>query len=300
MTKTIRKVVLILIVAVSLLTGCGRTNTDHGTSTSQVTAEGTLANVAATETPLYGAFEAGWQASLGSGGSFPPPPLILPTPLGKGAAALSTPNWNCANVTASGDLSDPDDDGIPANGRFAGTCTITKTGLGTLSWNLNFTVQDTNNNDPLSGLKTNGSISWELKDKWEVKWTASEHSVQRSSLSYKLVYKGGWEYTDYIDPNQSGAMSYDLSGNWTPDNQNINFAHVWSDGGTIQMHGKVSSSGDCTANADFGFEVHFNKNGCADRGQMQYSGNDCSGRVCDASVSWSSCNGPYSSSGGCR
>ena len=295
------------LLTLVLLAGCGGSGANgsggngSGGGSSQASAEAALNNVVVSETPLYNAFVSTAYASIGTGGVFPALPVVLPSPLNKDAAPLAVYAWDCSGVQASGDLSDPDDDGIPANGRYQGSCTVTETGTGTFSWHLDLSIQDVDNTDPKAGFTSSGNVSWELQGKWKIEWSASEHSVRRNqSGGYDLTYEGGWAYTDYSDSSNDGSINYNLDGTWTPDDPNASFEDVWTGPGTLAMNGKVSASNDCAVDANFSFNLHFNGDGCADRGQISYSGNDCQAHSCNVTASWSSCNGPYQASGGCQ
>jgi len=300
-----KKLYPLFLVLLLALAGCGGNSSNSSSDSSNAaSADAALANITASEVPLYKSFYA---TTLAATYGFPIIPVPPPAPLATGAAPLAVYSWNCTDVQPSGDLSDPDDDGIPADGHYQGECTVTETTTGTYSWQLDFSMKDADNADPKAGFSSDGSITWAFKsvdgsESWQVTWTATEHSAKlNSSGSYDLVYKGSWQYTDNADPSNNTQIEYDFSGTWTPDNPNADFADIW-ESGSFDVSGSVTITGSsCTAEVDTAsFDIHFDSNGCADRATIHYTGSDCDGETCDATASWSSCNGTVTVTGGCQ
>jgi len=291
---------------VLLLAACNQQNSTSSGAGS-VDIENAYAVINASQAPLYRAFVAESQASIATGGQFPAPPIFLPAlvPLGGGA---STPvaqgfSWTCTGVQSSGDLSDPDHDGIPTNAHYTGHCTVNDPQAGTFSWSLDFYIADAANSDPRAGFRSHGSVVWEAAGEGKMTWTITHHDVvkQANSAAYDLTYEGKWQYQDYQDSSNDGSISYDLSGTWTPDNPSASsFIDLWNSG-TLDVSGSVTfSGGGCTTTTNLSFNLHYDDSGCADRGSVSYSGQDCDGHACNVAASWQSCNGPYSVSGSCQ
>ena len=316
MSKVLKKLLAISFLLALALVACnqqspgsngGGGGNGGGSGSSNVGIEEAYAAINASQAPLYRAFVATGKASLASNGYFPVPPVILPAPVplgnGAGAPVAQGFNWTCTGVQSSGNLSDPDRDGIPTNAHYTGHCTVSDPQSGTVNWTLDFYIADAANNDPRAGFRSHGSIVWEVAGQGKLTWTITHHDVVKrtNSTVYDLTYEGSWRYEDYQDGSNDGSISYDLSGTWTPDDPNAaNFIDLWGSG-TLALDGSVTfKDSSCTATVDLSFNLHFDANGCADHGSVSYNGQDCDGHACNVSASWQSCNGPYTLSGGCR
>ncbi|WP_457636860.1 hypothetical protein [Oceanithermus sp.] len=289
---------ILLLTGLLSLVAC---NQQTGSNTSNTaSSEEALSSVITSEAPVNAAFVATATASAQRGAILPLPPFLLAGPFYTASLTLTTYTWNCQGVTASGDLSDPDADGIPASAHYSGSCSVSADGT-TYTWTLNYDLQDTNNADPLSGFSASGELTWEASGQAKLVWTIDKHEVTKAGSGYDLTYQGSWEYTDYTDSSNNTNASYNFSGTWTPDDPNGDcLADVFDRAGTINLSGSIDVSGSCTANVTFNpINVHLNDDYCADSGNISVSGTDCNGNTC-ATVSWSSCAGPYQGSTSCN
>ena len=126
-----------------------------GGQPSSASAEDAAEIVSQTYSVLYGL---NWALSQ-TGAPLPTPPI--PSPLGalgptpQTLRPQDTVTWNCTGVNVSGDASDPDSDGVPANATYNARCTYAYTGGGgsaSWTWEMrNLNVQDPNNSDPYAG-----------------------------------------------------------------------------------------------------------------------------------------------------
>lgn len=310
-SKLLRKFLVTTLLLATVLAACnGQTPNNGGNGgggSNNVDIEEAYAAINASQAPLYRAFVAAGQASIATNGQFPAPPIILPAlvPLGSGANAPAAQgfDWSCSGVQSSGDLSDPDHDGIPADAHYTGHCTVSDPQSGTINWTLDFYIADAANDDPLAGFRSHGSVVWEAVGQGKLTWTITHHDVvkQANSAAYDLTYEGGWRYEDYQDGSNDGSISYDLGGTWTPADPNAaNFIDLWGSG-TLALDGNVTfKDSSCTATADLSFNLHFDASGCADHGSVSYNGQDCDGHACNVSASWQSCNEVPTISGSCN
>ena len=290
-----RKVWHALIAGLVLvLAACGSTSGNNG-GNNTVGSESALDNVVASEAPVNKALLAMGQAALAQGMPIPVPVFLSLSPLSE-PLTLDTHSWNCSGVVATGDLSDHDNDGIPANAKYSGNCSVTDNGQ-TATWKLNFNLKDNNDSDPFSGYVANGTITWEVVGQAKLVWAIDNHSVIRnSSGDYNLTYKGSWAYTDYTNATNDETVNYDFSGNWTPDpgNNPETWADVMSGPGTLNISGNFN--GSCSDGGTFtvtlnSLNVHINASGCANNGNVNVNSTSCEGSHYSGSVSWSSCAG---------
>ncbi|WP_293180205.1 hypothetical protein [Oceanithermus sp.] len=290
---------LVLFLLVLVLGACsqptaGGDGGDDGST--NVGIEEAYAPIDATESLLYQSFAAVGQLGVVS----VPPAFFSTSPLAvNGAQGFG---WTCTGVASSGDLTDPDHDGIPTNAHYTGQCTVSDPQSGTLNWTLDFYIADAGNGDPLAGFRSHGSVVWEVVGQGKLTWTITRHDVVRQAGggAYDLAYEGEWQFVDYQDSSNDGSIAYDLSGTWTPDDPNASsFLDLWT-AGTLDLGGSMTfSGGGCTTSASLQFNLHYDASGCADRGSVSYNGQDCSGSSCSFTASWSSCGGVPTISGGC-
>jgi len=219
-----------------------------------------------------------------------PVPVLGIAPFSAGLAPQDVASWNCTGVTVTGDASDPDGDGIPANATYNGKCTWSYSGGGgSVSgyWEYrNVNVQDPNNADPKAGVKVQGTIEWGVSSSsgsFTSTWTITQHDLVRNGNVYDFTYKGNWTLT----VNNSGAYTFDyqLSGTWTPVNAN----QPWT-AGTMDATGSFSGSGPgCN-----GWSLNVTLSGVHDNGTKidggtaTFSGTDCDGNSASVTVEWSS------------
>ncbi len=281
---------VLLLLALLSLAACNQQTSNNTTNTAS--SEEAISNVTASELPVNHALYAGAIAAARQNVTLPIPPFLIGSPFGA-PLTLDTFAWDCRDVTATGNLSDPDDDGIPADAHYSGYCSVTGNGT-TFKWTLNYDLKDANSADPLSGFSASGQITWEAVGQAKLVWTINKHEVAKSGGGYNLIYQGNWEYTDYTDPNNNATVNYDFSGTWTPDDPNgSSLQDIFNRAGTFDMSGSLDVNGSCTAHASFNtFNIHFNDDYCADSGNINVSGTDCDGNSYTVSVSWSSCDGP--------
>ena len=216
----------------------------------------------------------------------PAPAMIMP--FSEGVTALDTANWNCDAVTASGDLTDADGDGIPVNATYDGRCTWSYSGEGgSLSsfWRFDdLNIQDPSDHDEDAGVKASGAVSWGVSGAGTnvtVNWNLERHQLFRHGGSYDFAYKGSWTVT-----TDSGnfTFSYDLSGTWTPSSGD----DPWGDG-TMTASGDFGGSGPGCA----GWSSSVRLSGVVFDGGKVIGGTatvtvtDCSGSTETATITWS-------------
>jgi hypothetical protein len=220
-----------------------------------------------------------------------PVPVLGFTPFSSGVAPLDTANWSCDGVTASGDQTDADEDGIPVNATYNGRCTWSYSGgNGSISgyWEFNdLNVQDPDDNDPTAGVKASGTVEWGITSQEgsvTFRWQIDKHDLIKASGGYSFVYKGLW--TINVTGEGEYTVNYDLSGTWAPYEANI----PWGDG-VMNATGSFSGSGpDCangwTLNVTL-TNLHFVGDKIVD-GSATFSGTDCDGNSSSVTVNWSS------------
>lgn len=221
-----------------------------------------------------------------------PVPVLAFMPFQAGVAPLDTASWDCSPVTVSGDASDPDGDGIPANATYNGRCTWSYSGGGESIegyWEYrNVNVQDPDNRDPEAGVKVKGEVAWGVSGTTgsaSVTWTITQHDLVKQNGAFDFAYVGRWVVT--VD-GQTYDFDYDLTGSWTPDDWN----DPWGNG-TMTASGSFGGSGpDCAGGWSVTATisgVHYADCGI-DGGSASYEVTDCEGNTCTAVLTWSGCD----------
>ena len=230
-----------------------------GGQPSSASAEDAAEIVSQTYSVLYGL---NWALSQ-TGAPLPTPPI--PSPLGalgptpQTLRPQDTVTWNCTGVNVSGDASDPDSDGVPANATYNARCTYAYTGGGgsaSWTWEMrNLNVQDPNNSDPYAGWRIRGQILWTVSAGGEtgnLTWTINAADVVKTARgSYNLTHRSS---LDVSAGGESGQLQYDFTGTWTADPgqpEGLPFAV----NGTLTEEGSIT----LTANGE-SFSVPFSGN----------------------------------------
>jgi len=224
-----------------------------------------------------------------SAAGIPVPALTMP--LSDGVAPLDTASWNCDAVTATGNLTDADNDGIPVNATFNGRCTWNYSGEeGSLVgyWEYqNLKVEDPNDADASGGIRVGGKIVWGYSGggtEMTITWTI-KHDLLKSGAHYDFTYKGDWQINI---SGQTSAFSYNYHGTLTPDDMD----NPWGNG-TVTASG---SFGGTSAGCESGWSVtlslsgvHFAECGI-DSGSADFTVAACDGHTCTIHISWSGCD----------
>jgi len=269
---------LFVLFLFALLAGCGQQGAPGGGGggNNQSSPQAVAATLQAAELQLFKITE-----PLGKVG-FPMPLLLA-----KGVVPLDTATWDCTSVTASGDLTDADGDGIPVDATFNGGCTWSYSGGGGSangSWEFrNLNVQDPNDRDPDAGVKASGQVVWTLSAgggtiTWT--WTLSQHDFVKDSGGYSFIYRGIW-----TTETSQGTFTeeYKLTGTWTPD-----ASDPWGDG-VLSATGHFSGNGPGCTN-DWSLDVtltslHY-QGGKIVSGTADFAGTDCEGNSGSVEITW--------------
>ncbi len=266
----------VLLVALFMLVACGGQSNNPKQVDPQQAAE-----------PLAIASEQLYRISQPLSMAGVPAPIMI-MPFSTGVAPLDTAEWDCSQVSYSGDLTDNDEDGIPVNATYNGRCTWSYSGgEGSMSgyWEFkNLRIQDPNDGDADAGVKASGGVAWGLESdgsSMSIVWTLDKHELIKQGASYTFAFKGNWKVTVGSDVYN---FNYDLSGDWTPDDA----TDPWGDG-TMNATGQLSGSGPSCAGWSASFElsgVHFSGNKVVS-GTGSYSVTDCDGSSASVTITWS-------------
>ena len=219
---------------------------------------------------------------------------LAPLSTSNGIAPLDTLTWNCTGVSATGNLTDTDNDGIPANATFNGSCSWSYTGSGgaaTLEWEFrDVNIEDADDTDPIAGFRAKGEVAWEWTVNGEsgiITWNFTRHDWVRvlNSNQWDLDYEGN---ITCESGGESGTLDYDLSGTWTADDIN----DPWGSGNLDLSGGFTWTKGTCTSTLTITADVHYNDDGAIDSGQLDFTGTDCDGDSVSCRVTWSGPNVP--------
>ncbi len=266
----------------ALLAGCGQQGpSSNGGGNNQASSQAVATTLQEAEVQLFKITE-----PLGKAG-FPIP--LVPLLLSEDVAPLDTATWNCDSMTATGNLSDADDDGIPVNATFNGKCTWSYSGSeGSVSgsWEFqNLNVQDPNDADPTAGVKASGKVIWTFSAggstiTWT--WTLTQHDFEKGSSGYSFTYRGSWT----IETSQGTfTEAYDLTGTWAPDDA----SDPWGDG-VLSATGHFSGGGPSCTNG-WSLDVtltslHYQGDKIVS-GNASFSGTDCNGNTGSVTITWS-------------
>ena len=224
---------------------------------------------------------------------------VLPVPiLSAGAVPLDSYRWSCSEVRVTGDATDADDDGIPKNGVYNGSCQFTAssdTGGFQVSWRFqDLTVQDPDDRDPTAGLKASGTVEWAIDTgdrAYRATWNLNRFEFVRAGEVWNFVQEVDWSLYDGED---TVTLDYTLSGTWTPDDPEDPMA-AGTLNGQSDYHGTAS---DCS-----GWQLHATFNNVHDNGQKidggsaSLSGTDCDGESGSVTITWSPTQICYTSEG---
>ena len=264
----------------ALLAGCGQQGAPGGSGgNNQASPQEVATTLQAVDAQLYKITE-----PLSKVG-FPVP--FVPLLLSEGVAPLDTATWDCASVTASGNLSDADDDGIPVNATFNGRCTWSYSGGGgsaSGSWEFkDLNVQDPNDHDPDAGVKASGQVIWTFSygsDSVTWRWTLTQHDFVKGSSGYSFTYRGSWTFQV---SDGTYTEDYDLTGTWTPD-----ASDPWGDG-VLSANGRFSGNGPSCTNGwslDVTLKSLHYQGGKIVSGTANFSGTDCEGNSGSVEITW--------------
>ncbi len=263
----------------ALLAGCGQQTAPN--AGGEAMAQEVATTLQAADAQLYRIAE-----PLGIAGV---PVPTAPFLFASGVAPLDTATWNCDSVTATGNLSDADDDGIPVNATFNGKCTWSYSGSeGSVSgsWEFqNLNVQDPNDADPTAGVKASGKVIWTLSAggstiTWT--WNLTRHDFVKQSGGYEFAYEGSWSVTTN---DGSYTFEYNLTGAWTPDDP----GDPWGDG-VLTAEGQFDASGPSCADGWHLSVTLTNLHYQGDKivsGNASFSGTDCDGNTGSVTIAWS-------------
>ena len=215
-----------------------------------------------------------------------PAPVFI-SPFAKSVSALDTAEWNCSKVTATGNLTDGDNDGIPVDAVYNGKCTwgySNGSGSATGYWEFKaLRVQDPNDRDPDAGVKASGSIVWGVEsggNSITFTWKLDKHNLERQGGGHKFDFKGTWTIAGSGD---TYIFNYDMSGDWTPDSS----SDPWGDG-VMNARGSFSGSGPSCTSWSTSFtltSVHFSEDEI-NSGSGVYDVTDCGGNTAHIEVNW--------------
>jgi len=217
-------------------------------------------------------------------------PTLLST--SNGVAPLDTLTWDCTGVSATGNLTDADNDGIPANATYNGSCSWSYTSpevTASFEWKLrDVNIEDADETDPIAGFRAKGEVVWEWtinSESGSITWNFDPHDWVRDGDHWNLDYEG--EIT-WQSGGESGTLDYDLSGTWTPDDSN----DPWGSG-NLELSGDFTwTEGTCTSTLEITYaEVHYNDDGAIDSGRLDFTVtevcDDGSGDSVSCTLTWS-------------
>jgi len=270
-----KKLSIVAILAL-LLAACGNTGNNNGNGGNAGNQATAVEAVEVSEQPANNGSDATLDkviddegSSLGLEGQFLPD-------FSKFFEVVTSPisDWDCSGSSAEGDLSDADDDGIAKNATYTIECT--KSGFmgvteakreGTL------TMQDADDNDPASGYKSTGRITYNYTmvgqtysatREFSRKWTGNAAS------GYGFHHTHSWTWSA---AGQSYKVEHDRQGNYTPDSADDPFAagdlseqgtikHTINGGDLVEVSERANLhlNNACTPPADSG-SITFTYNG---------------------------------------